>query len=77
MPDVPDEVVRLAEERADARSSGDFATADALRERIADSGWTVVDDPGGFRLVPTSGSATEPPARRRSAEVPSIPTKTP
>jgi cysteinyl-tRNA synthetase len=72
MPDTPEEVVRLAEERAVARGSRDFARADALRDRIAGSGWTVVDDPGGYRLEPVSGGATESPARRRAAEVPSI-----
>jgi cysteinyl-tRNA synthetase len=72
MPDAPEDVVRLAEERAVARGSRDFARADALRERIAGSGWTVFDDPGGYRLEPVSGGATEPPARRRAAEVPSI-----
>ena len=72
MPETPEEVVRLAEERADARSSRDFAAADALRDRIAGVGWTVVDGPEGYRLEPISGSATEPPERGRSAEVPSI-----
>lgn len=72
MPDAPEEIVRLAEERADARRSRDFAAADALRDRIAGSGWTVVDDPGGYRLEPISDSATELPSRRRAAEVPSI-----
>jgi GT2 family glycosyltransferase len=72
VPDAPEEVVRLAEERAAARSSRDFAAADALRDRIAGSGWTVVDEPGGYRLEPVSGGATQPLARRRAAEVPSI-----
>ncbi|MGH2642284.1 MAG: glycosyltransferase [Actinomycetota bacterium] len=72
MPDPPEEIVRLAEERAAARGSREFAAADALRDRIARAGWTVVDDPGGYRLEPVSAGQTKAPARRRAAEVASI-----
>src|SRR5215210_5555418 len=63
MPEAPQEVVRLAEERAAARASKDFAKADTLRDRIADSGWTVVDEPGGFHLERERVEA-DPPVRR-------------
>jgi cysteinyl-tRNA synthetase len=72
MPEAPTEVARLAEERAAARRSGDFVAADALRDRITEVGWTVVDEPGGYRLEPTDGDRSEPPARRRASEVTSI-----
>jgi glycosyltransferase involved in cell wall biosynthesis len=65
--DVPDEVRRLAGEREERRKAKDFATADALRDRIADLGFTVVDSPEGPRLEPVdraAGDADEAPAVR-------------
>ena len=59
MPDAPEDVVRLAEERAAARSTKDFAAADSLRDRIADRGWSVIDDPDGFRLEPAEPAPVE------------------
>src|SRR4051794_3903178 len=50
MPDAPEEIRALAERREVARRARDFATADTIRERIAESGWAVVDDAGGWRL---------------------------
>ena len=50
MPEPPEAVVTLAEARAAARAAKDFTAADALRERIAEQGWTVVDGPEGWRL---------------------------
>jgi hypothetical protein len=58
-PAPPPEVVALAEERAAARTAKDFASADALRERIHALGWDVTDEPGGFALAPLV--AEEPP----------------
>jgi len=51
---APDEVIALAESRAAARSEKDFAKADELRDRIAAAGWTVIDEPGGWRLEPAA-----------------------
>jgi GT2 family glycosyltransferase len=51
---APEEVVALAESRAAARSEKDFARADELRDRIAAAGWTVVDEPDGWRLEPAA-----------------------
>ena len=48
----PPEVVRLAEDRAEARAAKDFTTSDALREAIAEAGWVVTDQPDGWRLSP-------------------------
>jgi cysteinyl-tRNA synthetase len=42
---------RLAAERANARSAKDFARADDLRARIAELGFDVIDEPGGWRLA--------------------------
>jgi len=67
----PDEVVRLAEERAAARAARDFDAADAIRERIAAAGWSVVDEPDGFHLEPDTPAA-EPIERRRAADVESL-----
>jgi Glycosyl transferase family 2 len=73
MPDAPpDDVVRLAEERAAARAARDFAAADAIRERIASAGWSVVDEPDGFRLEPDEPAPAEPIERRRAVDVGSV-----
>jgi len=49
---APAEVVALAEARAKARESRDFAESDRLRDAIAAAGWVVRDVAGGFELVP-------------------------
>ncbi len=74
MSDVPDDVRRLAAEREERRKAKDFAAADALRDRIADLGFTVVDSAEGPRLAPVggpAGDAGEAPARVRPEHVPS------
>jgi cysteinyl-tRNA synthetase len=51
--EAPAEVRELAERRAAARRSGDFAEADRLRAEIARAGWEARDTPdGGFQLFP-------------------------
>ena len=67
--DAPEEITRLAEERAAARAAKEFSTADAIRERIASAGWTVVDDPDGFHLERDTGPPIE---RRRPGDVGSV-----
>jgi cysteinyl-tRNA synthetase len=52
MDEVPPDVQDLAAERAARRAARDFTAADALRDRIAQAGWTVVDDTEGWRLEP-------------------------
>jgi hypothetical protein len=72
--DVPDEIRRLAAEREAQRKAKDFAAADALRDRIADLGFNVIDSPDGPRLEPigrAAGDAGEAPARLRPEDVPS------
>lgn len=72
MPDPPAEVARLAEERSGARASRDFVSADTLRDRIAEAGWTVVDEAGGYRLEPVASADVEPVIRLRPGDVPSV-----
>lgn len=49
---APAEVVALAEQRAAARASRDFAASDALRDQIAELGFVVTDTPDGWVLAP-------------------------
>jgi len=49
---VPEEVIRLGRERADARAARDWARADRLREEIAQLGWSVRDGAQGPEFVP-------------------------
>ena len=57
----PPDVRRLAEERAARRAAGDFAAADALRERIGEAGYGVTDRPDGrYDLAPLEPSGPAP-----------------
>ncbi len=55
---IPEEAARLVEERATARSSGDFARADILRDQLRALGWDVADGPTGTTLRPALAAAT-------------------
>src|SRR5262249_55140367 len=48
----PAAVRALAAERVRARANRDFAAADRLRREIDAQGWTVEDQPDGYRLKP-------------------------
>lgn len=48
--DVPVEVRELAEQRLNAKRAKDYAAADALRARIAERGFDVVDTKDGYTL---------------------------
>jgi hypothetical protein len=65
-----DEAQALVEERAAARAARDFSLADALRDRIAELGFRVVDGPGGSTLEPLEPGPT--PARRLARDVESV-----
>jgi cysteinyl-tRNA synthetase len=70
MNEPPDEVRRLAEERAERRRARDFSAADDLRERIRSLGFDVTDRPdGGFDLTREEPS---PPGRVPAEEVRSV-----
>jgi cysteinyl-tRNA synthetase len=45
---------QLMQEREEARAAKDFERADALRDRLAEMGWTVRDSADGPQLVPKS-----------------------
>jgi len=62
MTEVPDEVRALAAERDDRRRAKDFAAADALRDRIAELGFAVIDLPEGPSFEPLATAE-----RRRTA----------
>jgi len=49
---VPDDVTALARERDAARAARDWATADALRDRIQGQGYVVEDTPDGTVVRP-------------------------
>jgi cysteinyl-tRNA synthetase len=69
MAGVSDDVRRLLRERDERRAAKDFAAADAIRDRIAELGYRVVDAPGGSSAEPIEAA---PRARRlRPADVPS------
>ncbi|MGA9876375.1 MAG: cysteine--tRNA ligase [Solirubrobacteraceae bacterium] len=56
MAEAPAEVSDLAQQRERARAERDFATADKLRDAIAESGWEVRDGPSGPELLPLTRS---------------------
>lgn len=55
-PEPPSEVLRLVEERQDARLRKDWPASDSLRQRIQELGWLVKDTPEGVRLEPGKGN---------------------
>jgi cysteinyl-tRNA synthetase len=69
MTDAPDEVRALAAEREERRKAGEFAAADALRDRIRELGFTVVDGPDGPSFEPI---ALTPETRLRPRDVESV-----
>ena len=72
MSEAPQDVRDMAAERADRRAAKDFSGADDLRERIARMGWSVVDEPGGWRLEPIERSTGEQPRPLRPRDVGSV-----
>jgi cysteinyl-tRNA synthetase len=69
MTEAPDEVRRLAAKRDERRRAKDFAAADALRDRIAELGYRVVDGAAGASLEAIETPAAE---RVRPRDVPSL-----
>jgi cysteinyl-tRNA synthetase len=73
MSEAPREVQDLAAQRAQRRAAKDFPGADELRDQIAAAGWTVVDEPEGWRLEPAAPEAPDPaPTRLRAQDVASV-----
>lgn len=48
--EVPAEVKALVEERAAAKKARDWPRADAIRARLTEMGWAVMDTPKGPQL---------------------------
>jgi hypothetical protein len=69
---IPGDIRALAEERDLARRNGDFARADALRDRIREAGFEVVDGRSGPNLVPRPAEQSTATVYGRSEDVPSV-----
>jgi hypothetical protein len=73
MTDLPEDVRRFAEERAERRRAKDFPGADALRQRIEALGYEVTDLPdGAFDLFPRRVEETGGQPRISHRAVPSV-----
>lgn len=48
--EIPQELLRLLEERQAARKAKDFARSDAIRQELKDKGWMIEDTPKGPKL---------------------------
>jgi cysteinyl-tRNA synthetase len=72
VPEPPSEITELARQRAQARAARRYAEADALRERIADAGWTVRDTPQGWTLEPEASEPSHLRERSAPGDVPSL-----
>jgi hypothetical protein len=72
MTEAPRDVRDLAAERAERRDAKDFSGADELRDRIAAKGWSVVDEPGGWRLEPLEVPTADVQHRLRPGDVVSV-----
>jgi GT2 family glycosyltransferase len=55
--DLPADIEALLSERAGARAKRDWATADALRDRLRELGWEAIDGPSGSTARPLLASA--------------------
>ena len=49
---IPEEVVKLVEERQEARKAKDFARSDAIRDQLKAEGWIIEDSPEGPTVKP-------------------------
>ena len=48
---APDEIVALAQQRAEAKTNKDWGMADSLRAQIDAAGWTILDTKDGYKIV--------------------------
>lgn len=56
---IPEEILKLADEREEARKNKDFKKSDTLRKEISSLGYDVKDTPEGPRLLPTKEGGQE------------------
>jgi len=47
---APEEIMKIVEEREEARKKKDFKTSDALRDKINAKGWLLSDTKDGPKL---------------------------
>lgn len=50
--ELPEEIVALVNERAEAKKNRDFAKADAIRAKITELGYTILDTKDGAKVTP-------------------------
>jgi len=48
--EIPEDIIRLADERWEAKKNKDYAKADELRKQILDLGYEIKDMPGEFKI---------------------------
>jgi len=48
--EIPEEIIRLAEERQTARANKDWTKSDEIRDRIAELGYKVLDNKDGYKI---------------------------
>jgi cysteinyl-tRNA synthetase len=48
--EIPEDILALANARAEAKKAGDFKKADALRDELKKKGWLIEDTPKGWKL---------------------------
>ena len=51
IPDIPAEVITMAEERVKAKSEKNYALADDLRKKIRNMGYEILDTKEGYRIT--------------------------
>lgn len=49
--DVPEDVMKIAQQRAEAKKNRDYAQADALRAAAEEKGYRIIDKPDGYVVV--------------------------
>ena len=47
---IPENIVEMAKQRAEAKKVKNYALADELRNKISDAGWIVEDTATGFNI---------------------------
>jgi GT2 family glycosyltransferase len=68
----PPEVAQLVADRSAAREERDWATADALRDRIRELGWEVMDETSGTQLRPALPESPAPVGYARPEDLASL-----
>ena len=51
VPGIPDHVMKLVEDRVNAKKNKDFALADSIRDQVKNMGYTIKDTPNGPEVI--------------------------